>query len=55
MVSPGQTIAAGDVVVMLEAMKMETEVQASSAGTVVEINVKEGDSVKVGDALISLS
>jgi oxaloacetate decarboxylase alpha subunit len=39
---------------ILEAMKMETEVRAASGGTVSSIAVKEGDSVQVGDALIVL-
>lgn len=50
----GQTVAAGDVVVVLEAMKMETEVRAPSAGSVSEIRVKEGDSVGLGAALLAL-
>ncbi|GGY12193.1 oxaloacetate decarboxylase [Litchfieldella qijiaojingensis] len=53
-VTPGSSVAAGDVVIILEAMKMETEVRAASAGTVSEVKVKEGDSVSVGDALIVL-
>ncbi|MEJ2309701.1 MAG: sodium-extruding oxaloacetate decarboxylase subunit alpha [Gammaproteobacteria bacterium] len=54
-VAPGQQVNEGDVVVILEAMKMETEVRAPVAGTVASVNVKEGDSVKVGDALVTLS
>jgi oxaloacetate decarboxylase alpha subunit len=54
-VSPGQSVAAGDVVMVLEAMKMETEVRASSAGTVSQILVKEGEAVQVGTPLLSLS
>ncbi|GHA98856.1 sodium-extruding oxaloacetate decarboxylase subunit alpha [Modicisalibacter luteus] len=53
-VKPGDSVAEGDVVIILEAMKMETEVRAASAGTVSEIKVKEGDSVSVGDTLIVL-
>ncbi|MGC3872782.1 sodium-extruding oxaloacetate decarboxylase subunit alpha [Halomonas sp. GXIMD04776] len=53
-VSPGDSVNEGDVVIILEAMKMETEVRASEAGTVSEIKVKEGDSVSVGDTLIVL-
>lgn len=53
-VSPGDSVAEGDVVIILEAMKMETEVRASAAGTVSEVKVKEGDSVSVGDTLIVL-
>ncbi|MES3675350.1 sodium-extruding oxaloacetate decarboxylase subunit alpha [Halomonas elongata] len=53
-VKPGDSVAEGDVVIILEAMKMETEVRAASAGTVSEIKVSEGDSVAVGDELIVL-
>lgn len=53
-VSVGQQVAAGDVVVVLEAMKMETEVRAPSAGSVTEIRVKEGDAVTLGSPLIGL-
>ncbi|GAA0636400.1 sodium-extruding oxaloacetate decarboxylase subunit alpha [Halomonas beimenensis] len=53
-VSPGDSVAEGDVVIILEAMKMETEVRAASAGTVSAVKVSEGDSVAVGDALVVL-
>ncbi|WP_445156745.1 sodium-extruding oxaloacetate decarboxylase subunit alpha [Halomonas sp. E14] len=53
-VRPGDTVEAGDVVIILEAMKMETEVRAASAGTVSAVKVSEGDSVSVGDPLIVL-
>jgi len=53
-VAAGDYVAAGDVVVILEAMKMETEVRAAEAGTVVDVVTKEGDSVAVGDILITL-
>ena len=53
-VQPGQQVAAGDVVVVLEAMKMETEVRAPSAGQVQEIRVKPGDAVAVGAPLLTL-
>ena len=55
LVSEGQHVEAGDVVIVMEAMKMETEVRAVSSGEIVTINVKEGDSVAVGDALLSLA
>jgi oxaloacetate decarboxylase alpha subunit len=54
-VAVGQSVSPGDVVMVLEAMKMETEVRASSGGTVAQILVKEGDSVQVGTPLLSLS
>ncbi|MCH1413744.1 MAG: sodium-extruding oxaloacetate decarboxylase subunit alpha, partial [Glaciecola sp.] len=49
MVKPGQQINDGDVVIILEAMKMETEVRASQSGQVVSIDCKEGDAVSTGD------
>jgi oxaloacetate decarboxylase alpha subunit len=51
----GQEIAAGDVVMILEAMKMETEVRATAAGKVTEIFVKAGDAVQVNAPLLSLT
>ncbi|WP_108445212.1 sodium-extruding oxaloacetate decarboxylase subunit alpha [Halomonas denitrificans] len=53
-VREGDSVAEGDVVIILEAMKMETEVRAASAGTVSAVKVGEGDSVAVGDVLIEL-
>ncbi|HCT5601576.1 TPA: pyruvate carboxylase subunit B, partial [Klebsiella oxytoca] len=50
----GQTVAEGDVLLILEAMKMETEIRAAQAGTVRGIAVKSGDAVAVGDTLLSL-
>lgn len=55
LVNEGEQVEAGDVVIVMEAMKMETEVRAVSSGKIVEINVKEGDSVAVGDVLLSLA
>ena len=51
----GQTVAAGDVLFILEAMKMETEVKAAQAGTVRDICVKAGDAVAVGDTVMTLA
>jgi oxaloacetate decarboxylase alpha subunit len=51
----GQQIQTGDLVIVLEAMKMETEVRASRAGNVASVPVSEGDSVQAGDALIYLA
>lgn len=53
-VSPGQAVAEGDVVMVLEAMKMETEVRAPASGSVVSVAVSEGDAVQVGDTLLHL-
>jgi len=53
-VTQGAHIAQGDVVLIMEAMKMETEVRSKIAGTVSTVNVKEGDAVAVGETLITL-
>lgn len=50
----GQMVKSGDVIMVLEAMKMETEIRSPSDGVVQAINVKEGDVVQVGDTLITL-
>lgn len=55
LVSPGQQVKAGDALIVLEAMKMETNVSASKDGTVTQINVKPGDTVAVGDTLLNIS
>ena len=54
LVSPNQSINEGDTLLILEAMKMETEVKAIGAGTIISVDVKEGDSVTVGQLLLSL-
>ncbi len=51
----GQGVQSGDVLLVLEAMKMEVEVRAPQAGTVAEIAVRQGDAVEVGRALVRLS
>jgi oxaloacetate decarboxylase alpha subunit len=53
-VQPGDVVASGDVVLVLEAMKMETEIRAASGGTVNQILVREGDAVDAGHTLITL-
>ena len=55
MVGVGDEVSEGQVVCILEAMKMETEVRAGAAGTVASIDVAVGDSVNVGQTLITLS
>ncbi|VAX24376.1 Oxaloacetate decarboxylase alpha chain [hydrothermal vent metagenome] len=50
----GQQVSKGDVIVILEAMKMETEVMAPSSGVIQAIMVKEGDKVNVGDKLMTI-
>ena len=54
-VSIGQQVKAGDTVLILEAMKMETNVTAHIDGQITNINVREGDSISVGDALLSIA
>ncbi|WP_111637828.1 sodium-extruding oxaloacetate decarboxylase subunit alpha [Marinomonas shanghaiensis] len=54
LVSPGQQVNEGDTVMILEAMKMETEISAPKSGVIGSIDVKEGDSVKVGQSLLTL-
>ena len=53
-VSAGQSIKKGDVVCILEAMKMENEIPASQDGVVKSVNVQKGASVNAGDALITI-
>ncbi|XPF95951.1 sodium-extruding oxaloacetate decarboxylase subunit alpha [Colwellia sp. RE-S-Sl-9] len=55
LVNEGETVEAGEVVIVMEAMKMETEIRAVSAGEIVAVHVREGDSVTVGDTLLSLT
>ncbi|MBV1870743.1 MAG: sodium-extruding oxaloacetate decarboxylase subunit alpha [Gammaproteobacteria bacterium] len=50
----GQVVQEGDVLIILEAMKMETEIRAHTAGTITSVDVSEGDSVMVGDSLLRL-
>lgn len=54
LVNVGDVVSDGQVVCILEAMKMETEVRAVSAGTVSTIGISVGDSVTVGQSLMSL-
>ena len=53
-VAVGDTISDGDVLVILESMKMEMPVEAELAGTVDSILCNEGDSVSEGDPLVSV-
>ena len=54
LVKNGDSIVEGDVVMILEAMKMETEIRAAFTGTVTEVTVGEGDAVSSGQPLILL-
>lgn len=51
----GQQVKTGDTVLILEAMKMETNITASKDGQVTNISVSEGDSINVGDALLTIA
>ncbi|AQP35008.1 sodium-extruding oxaloacetate decarboxylase subunit alpha [Vibrio anguillarum] len=51
----GDEVAEGDVLLILEAMKMETEIRAPRAGVISVIEVNEGDAVQVGEALLVLA
>jgi acetyl-CoA/propionyl-CoA carboxylase biotin carboxyl carrier protein len=53
-VSEGDEVESGDVLCVLEAMKMENDVVAERAGTVTAVVVGEGDSVDMGDTLVVL-
>jgi len=55
MVTPNQKVNEGDVLVILEAMKMETEIRAARGGIVTDISAKEGDAVTVGQTLLTLA
>ncbi|MDR1772743.1 MAG: biotin/lipoyl-binding protein [Hungatella sp.] len=54
-VSQGQAVKKGDVLILLEAMKMENEIVAPSDGTVASVNVAIGDSVEAGTTLATLN
>lgn len=54
-VNEGATIAAGDVIVILTAMKLENEITAPAAGVVRAVNVEAGDNVNSGDRLVRLA
>ena len=54
LVKPGDQVTEGQKIMVLEAMKMETDVSSTSAGVVSEVAVKEGDAVAVGQTLLSV-
>ncbi|WP_293966444.1 biotin/lipoyl-containing protein [uncultured Eubacterium sp.] len=54
-VSNGALVKAGDVLLILEAMKMENEIVAPQDGTVASVNVNKGDTVEAGQTLVSLN
>ena len=53
-VTEGQRVKSGDILVVIEAMKMENEILAPTDGTVASVSVKKGDSVAAGDLLVTL-
>lgn len=54
LVQPGQSVEQGDLILILEAMKMETEIRAVCGGVIGSVNVKVGDAVSVGDTLLTI-
>jgi pyruvate carboxylase subunit B len=54
LVSVGDSVTAGDPVLVTEAMKMETEIQAPIAGTIKVLHVQKGDSVNPDESLIEI-
>lgn len=54
-VKPGQTVKAGDVLVVLEAMKMENEIKAGRDASVASVEVNKGESVDTGAVLVTLN
>ncbi len=55
LVAPGDTVADGDTLVILESMKMEIPVIAEEAGTVTELKVSEGDTINEDDLIAVIS
>jgi acetyl-CoA/propionyl-CoA carboxylase biotin carboxyl carrier protein len=55
LVQVGETIEPGQPVVVLEAMKMENQIQAERAGTIAEIRVSAGDTVGAGDVVVVIA
>ncbi len=51
----GDTVSSGDTLIIMESMKMETEVKSHCNGVVQSVLVKEGDNVKTGDELVTLN
>lgn len=54
LVQPGEQVDEGDLVMILEAMKMETEIRAIKSGVIGSVNIKVGDAVSVGDTLLTI-
>lgn len=54
-VKVGDKVSAGDTVVILEAMKMQNNIEAETSGTIASINVNKGDAVMEGDTLVTIA
>ena len=54
-VKAGDSVKAGDILLILEAMKMENEISAPQDGTIASVNVRKGDVVNSGDLLITMN
>ena len=54
-VKPGDSVKAGDTLLILEAMKMENEISAPQDGTIASVNVAKGDTVNSGDLLCTMN
>ncbi len=54
-VKVGDKVNAGDTVVVLEAMKMQNNIEAETSGTIASINVNKGDAVMEGDTLVTIN
>ncbi len=54
LVKVGDTVQVGDVVVVLEAMKMQNNIEAEYAGTVTSVNVSQGDAVMEGSVMLTI-
>ena len=54
LVSTGDSIVEGDVIAVIEAMKMETEIKSPLTGVVKSVEIEAGDKVKTGDVLVTV-
>ena len=54
LVTVGQSVNDGDPVIMVEAMKMETEIRASTSGKVLSVSVSKGDAITADQLLMSI-
>ena len=55
LVAPGDQVSSGQPILVVEAMKMETQVSAPRSGTIAQVHVSEGDAIAVGDPLVSIA